>query len=317
MNGWIRTLLAPFAVLVVLGAVTAVPAQEAQWIWSPEIAADSVPPGTACYFRKMIAVRSPEAGQVAIAADDAYDLFVNGRKVAAGAANPKLVEHDVSRFLVRGPNIVAVKVTNRSGKTAALVARMTVKEKNGGWQGYATDESWKTDLSPLPLWNTALYNDRSWASAASLGALNATPQATAASDQAIAAGEQPPAAAEQAERGSRFTIDDGFQVQSVLTGNDTGSLTAMTFNEFGHILAAKEGGGLLLIYDANNDKIPEKVRNYCDKVQNIQGILALNGEVFVTGEGPDGPALYRLADKDRDGVLEHVRTLVRFECEVL
>jgi hypothetical protein len=51
-------------------------------------------------------------------------------------------------------------------------------------------------------------------------------------------------------------------------------------------------------------------------VQNIQGILALNGEVFVTGEGPDGPALYRLADKDRDGVLENVRTLVRFKCEV-
>ena len=62
----------------------------------------------------------------------------------------------------------------------------------------------------------------------------------------------------------------------------------MSFNEFGHILASKEGGGLLLIYDANGDKIPERVRTYCDKVKNIQGILALNGEVFVTGDGPDG-----------------------------
>ena len=95
-----------------------------------------------------------------------------------------------------------------------------------------------------------------------------------------------------------------------------GSLIAMTFNEFGHILASKEGGGLLLIYDANGDKIPESVRTYCDKVKNIQGILALNGDVFVTGEGPDGPGLYRLADKDRDGILENVRTLVRFKCEV-
>jgi putative heme-binding domain-containing protein len=72
----------------------------------------------------------------------------------------------------------------------------------------------------------------------------------------------------------------------------------------------------LLIYDANGDKIPERVRNYCDKVKNIQGILPLNGEVYVTGEGPDGVALYRLADKDRDGILESVRALVKFKCEV-
>jgi sulfur carrier protein ThiS len=45
--------------------------------------------------------------------------------------------------------------------------------------------------------------------------------------------------------------------------------------------------------------------------------VALNGEVYVTADGPDGPALYRLADKNRDGVLEDVRPLIRFECEVL
>ena len=88
-------------------------------------------------------------------------------------------------------------------------------------------------------------------------------------------------------------------MQQVLAGDEVGSLIAMSFNEFGHILAAKEGSGLLLIYDANGDKIPERVRTYCDKVKNIQGILALNGEVYVTGEGPDGPGLYRLSDKDR------------------
>ena len=38
--------------------------------------------------------------------------------------------------------------------------------------------------------------------------------------------------------------------------------------------------------------------------------------MFVTGEGPDGHGLYRLSDKDRDGILENVRTLVRFKCTV-
>ena len=301
------------AALLLLAAPLPVLAQDGQWIWSPEHTADNVPTGVACHFRKVFMSRAPEAGQIAIAADDAYDLYVNGRKVASGAASTKLAEHDITRLLNRGANVIGVKVTNRAGRTAALVARVTVKERSGSWQAHSTDSSWKTNLSPLPLWNTALYNDRGWDAAQSLGELNPTPPAT---DPATTTVDQPPPE-QPIARGSRFTIDDQFQVQSVMDGEETGSLTAMTFNEFGHILAAKEGGGLLLIYDGNNDKIPEKVRTYCDKVQNVQGILALNGEVYVTADGPDGPALYRLADKDRDGVLEDVRTLVRFECEVL
>ncbi|MCI0358547.1 MAG: HEAT repeat domain-containing protein [Planctomycetaceae bacterium] len=344
MNGWIRTGFAQAclrfglkssrrgmaaAILAALAlAATSVPAQEAQWIWSPEHAPDAVPTGVACHFRKVFPIRAPEAGTISIAADDAYDLYVNARRVASGTAQRKLVEHDVSSFLTRGANVIAIKVANRSGNTAALVARVTVKERNGDWRSYSTDASWKAELSPLPLWNTALYNDRGWAAAATFGEL--VTAAPASNPAAKPPGESSPGATanvadagtdappeEPAGRGSRFTIDEAFEVQSVLSGEEAGSLTAMTFNEFGHILAAKEGGGLLLVYDGNGDKIPEKVRTYCDRVQNIQGILALNGEVFVTGEGPDGPALYRLADKDRDGVLENVRTLIRFECEVL
>jgi putative heme-binding domain-containing protein len=330
MNGWsrlslTRLLLAAAAIVAACSPASGL-AQDGQWIWSPEHEAGNVPAGATCHFRKVFSARAPESGQVAILADDAYDLYMNGRKVASGTASRKLVEHDVSKYLTRGQNVVGVKVTNRSGKTAALVARVTVNDRASGWQSHATDSSWKTSLSPLPLWNTALYNDRSWDAAQSLGALNATPpaadpvateqpQSTAAETKQP---DSPEAALERAAAaGSRFTIDDQFQVQLVMAGDDTGSLTAMTFNEFGHILAAKEGGGLLLIYDGNNDKIPEKVRTYCDKVQNIQGILALNGEVYVTADGPDGPGLYRLADKNRDGVLEDVRTLLRFDCSVL
>ena len=58
-------------------------------------------------------------------------------------------------------------------------------------------------------------------------------------------------------------------------------------NEFGHIIASKENGPLYLLYDSNRDRTPDLVKVYCDKVKNCQGILALNGDVFVTGEGPD------------------------------
>lgn len=315
MNGWIRLsvmeeiiracsrlALATFAsFLLAAGAA----AEEAEWIWAPDHAKEGVPTGEACHFRKAINLRAPEGGQIVIAADDQYELYLNGRRIGAGEATKKLDEYDITKFLTRGANVVAVRVQNNTGKTAALVARVTVKDQ-GEWTAHSTDASWRTSLRPMPMWNTAIYSDRGWMPAQSFGMLGAT----APWDRR----ENVPA--EQTSRSERFIIDPQFEVQQVLASDQLGSLIAMSFNEFGHILAAKEGSGLLLIYDANGDKIPERVRTYCDKVKNIQGILALNGEVFVTGEGPDGTALYRLADKDRDGVLESVRTLVRFKCEV-
>jgi len=49
----------------------------------------------------------------------------------------------------------------------------------------------------------------------------------------------------------------------------TGSLIAMAFDEFGHIIASQEGGPLLLIYDANHDGIQDTVRPYCEKITNV------------------------------------------------
>ncbi|MCB9926692.1 MAG: HEAT repeat domain-containing protein [Planctomycetaceae bacterium] len=92
----------------------------------------------------------------------------------------------------------------------------------------------------------------------------------------------------------------------------TGSLISLTFNEFGHILAGRADGPLLLIYDSDDDGVPDQVKTYCDQVKNCQGILALNGDVYVTASGPDGDALYRLSDNDRDGTLEGVKPLFTF-----
>lgn len=58
-----------------------------------------------------------------------------------------------------------------------------------------------------------------------------------------------------------------------MSNEQTGSLVTMAFNEFGHIIAAQEGGPLLLIYDTDRDDKVDKVRTYCDLIKNVQGIL--------------------------------------------
>jgi len=111
----------------------------------------------------------------------------------------------------------------------------------------------------------------------------------------------------------RFKTKPGFIVDEVLDHSSIGSVIAMAFNEFGHIVASQEGGPLVLIYDADKDGTPEKTREYCTLVKNIQGILPLNGDVYVTGDGPEGAGLYRLIDEDRNGELEKAEILVQFQ----
>jgi putative heme-binding domain-containing protein len=130
--------------------------------------------------------------------------------------------------------------------------------------------------------------------------------------EATAAGAEAKSVAASTTQRERFQIQRGFGVQRVLADDAIGSVVAITFNEFGHLLVAQENGPLLLVYDNNEDGIPETVRTYCDQVSSCQGILALNGNVFVTADGPEGAALYKLTDADRNGTLEQVETIVSF-----
>lgn len=294
---------AALALGLIFGAVAIAAGQEAEWIWAKNASSGAIKKNATVHFRRTLSLKAPEGGTITIAADDAYELFVNGQKIGVGNGTKKLVEYDVSKFLTKGMNVVAVKAVNKSGDSAAIVARVMVKEKGGTWLSYSSNDAWKSSSEALPLWNTIAYTDRSWEACHSFGKLGETAPWDLADETNTA----------DLQTGQRFTGDSEFEVQKVLDGDVTGSVIAMAFNEFGNIIVSQEGGGLVLLYDENNDKSPDKARPYCDRVKNVQGILSLNGDVYVTGEGPDGSALYRLSDKNRDGTLEAVKTILKFE----
>lgn len=343
------------ASFVCLFATTAKSADDAQWIWangtSPE---QSIPRGAQCFFRKPINLKVPADVRVEIAADDEYELFVNGKRIGHGRSSREVNQFEATESFGVGRNIVAVRVINRQGDTAALVARISVRPENSDrWYTFNSDPSWKTSSEPQELWETATFNDRLWGAASSFGTLEEetppaapqpkmqaatprsnTPQATnpalpkpptasevASNDpnSSVLAGPTAtesiaaePAAGDSTEQQERFQIQRGFGVQRILADDKIGSVLAMTFNEFGHLLVSQEGGPLMLVYDDDEDGVPETIRTYCDKVNSCQGILALNGQVFVTGSGPQGLALYKLTDADRNGTLEKVEAIVKF-----
>ncbi|HEX3997810.1 MAG TPA: HEAT repeat domain-containing protein [Pirellulales bacterium] len=258
---------------------------EAQWIWSPaadEHPKSSVPLGT-CYFRRSFEMTQPEAGEVQITADESYELYVNGRKVGEGHNWHVMDVHDITRFLKAGHNTIAVLANKTDFGPAGLAARVLVKSAGDTWVSYLTGSSWKTSQKEFVGWAQTRFNETQWLPAREIGQFGVVKPWL--DEMQLAHG-----------LGSRFKISEEFRVEAVVSSQDTGSLIAMAFNEFGDILASREGGPLLIVRPAKAGLPPSKVSVYCDQVKSIQGILPLNGQVFVVGAGPQGTGLYRISE---------------------
>ena len=304
--------------------------ESAPWIWSPQHQQGEVPHGPV-FFRKSFSVTQPISGQIGIAADDRYELFVNGKQVAEGAAWRRLDQHDLSQHLVAGKNVVAVRVMNEENAYAGLAVHITIQQPTEELT-IVTDRSWRSNVTPLPLWHLAQYNDFRWPRAALLSdAQQHESQPDAAAQESTESGESEVATKDDDDPQGLLVVKDGQQLDSFQTVDDgsiqhpdgfvveridchaqTGSLIAMAFNEFGDLIVSREEGHLSVLFDANYDGTIDTIRTYCELVTNCQGILPLNGQVFVTGDGPDGKGLYRLDDSDLDGMAESATLLVAF-----
>ncbi len=294
-----------FVALLLSASLVPAYAQEAEWIWSPEHQKAKVPLGS-CYFRKSFKVKNPSEATITLAADDSYELFLNGRLIGRGKGTQQLDQIDLSELIKSGTNTLAMRIRNQKGSTAAVAARVMIKEDGDDWTSFSTDDSWKTNLRPFPLWQTSIYNDSGWKTAQTFGKLGETVPWD--QNNATAQETEP----EEDNQPESFQVRREFRVERIFDAADydSASLIALTFDEFGRIIASVENGPLLLLSAEESDGPLNKVSVYCDQVNNCQGILALNGSVFVTGDGPDGQALYRLSDNDRDGKMETVKTLI-------
>ncbi len=276
-------------------------AKEAEWIWSPAYEKELAPQGE-CYFRKTFELASPQGGTIQVAADDNYELFVNGKFVGKGENWKVLDVYDITKHLVDGPNTVAVKAENTEGGSAGVVARVVVQHDGDTKVEHSTDETWNTALKEFPRWHDADFDDGQWLAARSFGMLNAT---LPWGNEVIVDGDS-----------GRYRVTPEFLVEWVIGPEKTGSLICMTFDEFGQIIAAQENGPLVLVKDSNKDGLVDEVTPYCEEIKNCQGLLAVSGKVYAVGEGPEGAALYELSDDDQNGHIEQVKTVLKFEGEM-
>ena len=264
------------------------PSQDMQWIWTPAYVSNlgQKSPAGACYFRRTFEMTQPEAGEVQIAADHSYQLYVNGRKVGEGKNWHVMGSHDITKYLVSGHNTVAVLATKDELGPAGMAAKILVKNAGDTYVSYVSNSTWKTAQKEFVGWTNSRFNEVQWLSAREVGQFGIVKPWLDESQLAGAGGN------------GRFKIGPEFNVEQVASPQDTGSLIAMAFNEFGELLAARENGPLLLLRNLTPGDSARSVSVYCDQVKNIQGILPLNGQVFVVGAGPSGVGMYRISEFD-------------------
>jgi len=131
----------------------------AQWIWTE-------PPHETNYFRRTFDLPSePIDGQVAVTADNIFDLYVNGEHVGGEANWTTLERYDVTDLLVRGRNVIAVKAVDPGADVGALLLECGVTMSDGSVVLLATgDGSWRLSLEEQAGWTAVDFDDGSWKS---------------------------------------------------------------------------------------------------------------------------------------------------------
>ena len=340
--------------LIVLGSLSApanLNAQNAQYIWSPQIDRPAEGGQSEVWFRKRFSLVKPEKAELQVAAGDTYEIFINGERVCQGESYGNKISVDVSESLIPGINIVAAKVRHIDSAELGLAIRLRVKEEGESrYRSLVTDRTWKSYIRPVDGWVESRFRDLSWLSARELATAKAlslvqkkveapgvAAKTTAAKKETAknpgkesdtpeenlqTKTENQPSVAQAAEQQSsvsqgnaRFTIDPEFQIDQILTDEETGSIIAMEYDELGRILLSQENGGLLIADPSLQPGDPNRVRVFCDEVRAVQGILALNGRVYVTGFGPDEQALYLLENAKGGNQLKVAETVLRFSGE--
>ncbi len=151
----------------------------ARWIWYREGQPAASAPVGKRYFRRNLTLREGTAirsARVAMTADNAFTLYVNGRQAAAGDDFRHLYTKDVTSLLRPGANVLAVVAENGADRPnpAGLIATLVVQYGDGKELVVHTDDRWLTTVRTGEGWTTQ-PTSAEWRAALDLGPLGMGP----------------------------------------------------------------------------------------------------------------------------------------------
>ncbi|MBP2479368.1 alpha-L-rhamnosidase [Crossiella equi] len=138
------------------------------WIWHPEGDPVAGVPAQTRYFRRTVDLTAAQTtGALVVTADDAADVWVNGKPVST---SPRVADSwknavvlDLAGLLTAGPNTIAVRAENTSQSPAGLIAKLLVPGRT-----VPTDGAWRASLTGPAGWEQPGFDDRAWPQAKAL-----------------------------------------------------------------------------------------------------------------------------------------------------
>lgn len=157
---------------------------DARWIWTTGSQnVNGLPPGPA-YFRKDLTLptdRAVTSARIVVAADDSFDLHVNGVLVGStpvGATWETGQTYDVTNLLTGGANAVAIRAVNATQGYSGAIAKLVIAFTSGEPMTVVTDAGWLSSTTGPSGWDTAGFDDSAWTPAADFGAYGIGPWST-------------------------------------------------------------------------------------------------------------------------------------------
>ncbi len=267
-------------------------AQTAEWVWHAE---GKPAEGEERFFRRTFNITGKvEKAVLEASCDDQMTVWVNGKEAGTSTAWQKPLKLNVTKELKGGENVLAVRGKNVTG-TAALVLVLSLDLEYGKRQVIMTDRDWLSTAETVPDWEKPETKTTGWSNVRLVSKLGAPPWGNVFNVE--------PAAATPADQ---IAVPPGFKVELLRSAKPgEGSWVSMAVDPQGRLYISAqqvEKGAKGSIYRASfgvGGKLTE-FELMPAPVGAAMGMLWAFDSLYVSGQGPDGTAIYRLRDYDHD-----------------
>jgi putative heme-binding domain-containing protein len=288
-------------VLLLVCAAGALHAQIPEWIWFD--AKDNTPAiEEVRYFRKNFdAPKDFRKAVLTASGDDRVTVFLNSKQVAESRNWKNPVSVDVTKEIQSGANVLALRGRNNNG-SKAVIAKLEFTLSDGAKRSVVTDASWMAAPAEIAGWQDLAASADGWFKPVSRGKLGVEPWG-----DIMATPEATPA--------EKLTVLPGFKVERLRSAErGEGSWVCMAVDPKGRlIISPQEGTGNMLRVTLNKAGTIERLEKIDVPVGSAMGLLCAFDSLYVSGNGPDKLALYRIKDTDGDDHYDKVETLRRFD----